>query len=369
MMRINRPVLGDAELHEIASVLESGNLTQGAKAVQFERLVAERIGVEYAFAMSSCSTGLHMALICLGIGPGDEVIIPDFTFPATGNVVVECGATPVLADIDLATYCIDPAEVAARITPRTRAVMPVHAFGLCADMDAIRGICDPLGIPVIEDAACALGARFQERWAGSLGEAGVFSFHPRKIITTGEGGMLTTNNPDMASRISVLRTHGAVRGPLFLQFDDFGFNYRLSDIHAAVGVAQMARLETILLARRDLAAQYDEALGGHSLLSTPIVPFGQTHTYQSYVVLLEESLDRDAAIEGLRARGIETTLGTYSLNSQPSFRQLSGVGAADVPRSLSAFNRALTLPLHPGMSRADVEVVARELDVVLGALA
>lgn len=364
-MRINRPVLGEAELREIAAVLESGNLTQGAKAQQFERLVAQRAGVEYAFAMSSCTTGLHMTLVALGIGPGDEVIIPDFTFPATGNVVVQCGATPVLADVDLETFCIDPAEIASKISPRTRAVMPVHAFGLCADMNAIRSVCDPLEIPVIEDAACALGATYLGEPAGSLGIAGVFSFHPRKIVTTGEGGMITTSDAALASRISVLRAHGSVRGSTFLRFEEFGFNYRLSDINAAVGVAQMTRLDSILAARRTLAAEYDVALAQQQRLVTPVVPAGQTHTYQSYVVRLDPSIDRNAVISDLRARGIETTLGTYALHVQPSFSRLKGTDPAQLTRSLAAFECTLTLPLHPAMSPEDVQVVVDELAAAL----
>src|SRR5262245_40904082 len=204
---ISKPLTGDEEWHAVREPLVSGWLTQGPKVAAFERGFAELCGTKHALATTSCTTGLHLALAALGIGPGDEVIIPAFTWVATANVVIHCGATPVLVDVDGTTFNIDPARIAAAVTPRTRAVMPVHQFGLCADWDAIAAAAP--GIPLIEDAACAAGATYRGRPAGTLGMAAAFSFHPRKVITTGEGGMLTTDDDHTAERARALRSHGA----------------------------------------------------------------------------------------------------------------------------------------------------------------
>ncbi|GMA90000.1 hypothetical protein GCM10025869_05290 [Homoserinibacter gongjuensis] len=259
-MRLNVPLLGSEEAEAVADVLATGYLTQGAKAAEFERLVSELVGVPHGFATSSATTGLHLALVALGVGPGDEVVIPDFSFPATANVIVQQGATPVFCDIRLDDFGLDAAALDAAIGPRTKAIMPVHAFGLVADMGPIMEIARRRGVPVVEDAACALGAIYHGRQAGSLGDAGVFSFHPRKVITTAEGGMVTTSSDQLAERLRILRSHGAVRGEHYMSFVDAGFNYRLSDIHAAIGVVQMRKLDAILSGRRALADEYAERL-------------------------------------------------------------------------------------------------------------
>lgn len=367
-MRLNIPLTGPEELALVAEVLESGYLTQGPRAAEFERLVAARVGVTHGFATSSATTGLHLALHALGVKPGDEVIVPDFSFPATANVVVEQGAIPVFVDIDLGTFNMDPSLLEAAITPRTTAIMPVHAFGLVADMDPINAIAARHGIPVIEDAACALGATYGRGEAGSLGTVGVFSFHPRKLITTGEGGMVTTSDDDVAQRIAILRSHGAVRGPLYLSFVDAGYNYRLSDVHAAIGIAQMARLEHILARRRELATTYGALLSTIPGVTVPVVPDKNLHSYQSYVVLLAEEIDRDAVIVAMKERGIETTLGTYSLHLQPYYRERFGIDDSALPRATRAHHSALTLPLYPQMSDDDLATVATALAEVLSSL-
>ena len=356
-----RPQLGEPELREIEDVLASGQLTQGPAVAEFERLVAERVGTAHAVAVTSATTALHLSLAALRVGPGDEVLVPDFTFPATANVVVQQGATPVLVDIDIETFAIDPDDLAARLTPRTRAIIPVHPFGLPADMDAVTTIADGAGVPVIEDAACALGATYRGRAAGALGRAGCFSFHPRKSITTGEGGMVTTDDPAFADDLRLLRSHGGVRANGRFTFQAAGFNYRLSDILAAVGVAQMRRLDDLLAGRRRIAAWYEERLGDQERLRLPVTPEQCTHTYQSFVVLLDEDVNRDSIIAGLRDEGIETTLGTYALHAQPFFASRLDLRGGDRPASYRAYQGSLALPLHPGLSEGDVDMVSSRL--------
>lgn len=361
MLRLSAPSSGAEEVEAVAAVLATGHLTQGPKAAEFERLTAQYTSSAHAFATSSATTGLHLALVALGVRAGDEVVLTDYSFPATANVIAQLGAVPVFVDIQLDDYGLNPDLLDAAITARTKAVMPVHAFGLPANMDPILEVAARHGIPVVEDAACALGAEYHGRQAGTLGDLGVFSYHPRKIITTGEGGMVLTDDEDLAARIQVLRSHGAVRGSHYMSFVDAGFNYRMSDINAAVGVVQMGRLDGILAKRRALAKAYDEALAGVEKVSVPHVPSGRTHTYQSYVVLLDEDVDRDAVIDQMRARGIETTIGTYAMHLQPYFRSTVGASDEQLPQATRAHFSALTLPLHLGMSENDVSMVAGAL--------
>ena len=358
---LTRPLTDESEVAEVRAVLASGTLTQGPKVAQLERMVAELVGTPHAFATTSATTALHLSLVALGIGPGDEVLVPDFTFPATANVVVQQGATPVLVDIDLETFAVDAGELEAHVTDRTRAVMPVHPFGLPADMGPITELAARHGLAVVEDAACALGATWDGRPVGGLGTAGCFSFHPRKSITTGEGGMITTADDALADRIRLLRSHGGVREGGRFSFEAAGFNYRLSDILAAVGVAQLRKLDTFLAGRRRVAGWYDAALAGVAGIRTPVTPPDRTHTYQSYVVLLDPAIDRDAVIAALRADGIETTLGTYALHAQPFFQRAYGHRPGDLPRSHRAYTASLALPLHGQMTEDEVGTVVDAL--------
>lgn len=366
-MRLSRSTLGPEELAGVAAVLDSGYLTQGPVAAEFERRVADYVGARHAFATSSCTTALHLVMAAMGIGPGDEVIVADFTFPASGNAVIQTGATPVLVDIDPTSLTVQPEAVAAAITERSRAVMVVHAFGLCADVAAVRRELAGSGIPIIEDAATALGSEQEGRKSGVLADAACFSFHPRKIITTGEGGMVTTDDDDLADRIQLLRSHGGVRRERFLVFEDAGFNYRLSDVNAAIGLAQMDRLEEIIAARRTLAAAYAQALSSVSSVTPPVEPAGFRHTYQSYVCRLDPSVNRDAVIDYMAKAGVEATLGTYALHCQPAFERTLGMKCGDLPHSAAAFAQTVTLPLHPALTQEDVEQVASVLSAAVKA--
>lgn len=360
-MRLSIPSTGKEELEAVAEVLSTGYLTQGPVTREFENLVKGLVGSEQAFATSSATTGLHLALVAMGIGPGDDVLLPAFSFPASANVVVQLGARPVFADIDPVTFNLDPTEAANALTDRTRAIMPVHAFGLCADVDPLVQLAREARVPVLEDAACALGATYRGRFAGSLGDAGVFSFHPRKVITTGEGGMVTTSDAELAGRLAILRSHGSVRGARYLEFVDAGFNYRLSDVLGAIGVVQMSRLESILADRRCLATSLSSMLEGLPGVVTPHVPSDQTHTYQSYVVMLADDVDRDHVIDAMAEQGIETTLGTYGMHLQPYFAQALGTTAAQFPAATRAHEQALTLPLHGDLGLKDLERIAEAL--------
>lgn len=365
-IRLVMPDLGAEELAAVAAVFESGYLTQGPAVEAFEAAVATRVGVRHAIATTSATTALHLALAAAGIGPGDEVVVPDFTFPATANVVIQLGAIPVLADIEPATFSLDPASVVACITPRTRAIVPVHPFGLSADMDPLIELARRAGLLVIEDAACAAGTTYFGRPCGALGDAGCFSFHPRKAITTGEGGMITTDDDALAAKARMLRTHGGIREGGRFRFEAAGFNYRLSDILAAIGVVQFGKLDAFVAEKRRLGDVYRDLLAGAACVELPVEPAWGGHVYQSFVVRLSAEHDRDAVILELRRSGIEATIGTYALHAEPFFARSYRYAPGDLPRSFDAFRRSLTLPLYPGLNDDQVERVAAALRAALG---
>jgi len=365
MMRLNIPFTDERELEEIAKVLSTGYFTQGPKTVEFEQKVADYIGCKYAFAMSSCTTALHLSLVVLDVKPGDEVLVADFTFPATANVVVQQGATPVLVDIDLDTFTVNVDDLRSKITPKTKAIIPVDAFGCAADYDSVLAVAAEYNVPVIEDAATAIGTKYYDRFCGNLTTLGCFSFHPRKVITTGEGGMITTNNVNLAEKIKLLRSHGGTRIGAWFQYEEAGFNYRLSDILSAMGVAQMEKLPLLVGRKQKLAALLSKRLSAIPGIRVPVEPKWGGHIYQSYVILVDESLDRDKIVEDMKARGVESTLGTYALHDQPFFQRQFGYKSGQLPNSHAAFTRTITLPLYPQMSENDLDLIADTLKAVI----
>ncbi len=342
-VRLGWPDVGEAELEEVRGVLESGMLTMGAKVPEFEQLLADACGVEHAVAVSSGTAALHLAVLALGLEPGDEVLVPAYTFPATANVVALSGLKPVLVDVDPATMNVDPAKLT--VGPRTKAILAVHLFGRPARLDELPDM------PVLEDAAGALGARRAGRSCGGLGVLGCLSFHPRKIVTTGEGGAVTTNDAAIADSARQLRNHGWRS----LQDADMpvpGLNYRLSDILCAVGIPQMRRLDELLAARTRIAEGYTERLRDLPVL-LPAADDGDVHGWQAYVLQLD---DRDAVLASLRAQGIEAQIGTFALQLLGAYRD-----QGDFPGAERVFERALALPFHTRLTESDLDRVAEAL--------
>jgi perosamine synthetase len=350
LIRLGKPDVGAEELAAVAAVLESGRLTMGPLVDEFEALVAEACNVPHAVAVSSGTAALHLAVLALGIGPGDEVIVPAYTFPATANVVALAGARPVLVDIDPATMNLDLALLPAALSPRTKAVLAVHLFGRPLDWDVLAAVV-PERVLLLEDAAGALGARYQGRACGSLGAAGCLSFHPRKTVTTGEGGAVTTADADLAGAIRRGRHHGIDGSSGSVDIGVPNTNYRLSDILCAVGIPQLRRLPELLGARGRAAEGYTERLGDAVL--TPSADAGDEHGWQAYVVQLDR---RDEALAGLRAQGIEAQIGTYALHRLTAFADQGPFTGAD-----AVFRRALALPLHTFLTDADLDRVAESL--------
>jgi len=361
MIRLTIPDVGDDELAAIREVFRTGMLVQGEQVAALEAGVARRVGTAHAVACSSGTAALHLACLALGIGPGDEVIVPAFTYPATANVVAACGARPVLADVRPDTFAIDPADVAAKLTAHTKALVPVHPFGLAADMDPLAKLAEAHGLTVIEDAACALGASYHGTACGAMGHMGCFSFHPRKAITTAEGGMVTTDDAELADRLRVLRNHGMTRREGRVDFVAPGLNYRMSDVHGAIGVVQLGKLDAAIEARRRLATAYTAALADLPWLTLPAEPEGRCHIYQSYVVAVAEDVCRDAVMAHLHDHDVQCTIGTYALHLLDYYARTGGYRPDDFPVARALFERTITLPIYRGMPDDAVARVAELL--------
>jgi len=356
-----RPYITEEIKEKVCEVLDSGYLTEGPVTRQFEDCVKDYIGCSYAVAVCNCTVGLELALRALGIRPGDEVIVPDYTYPATAAVVEIVGAKIVLVDIDPANMLIDYDAIEKAITGKTKVIIPVSIFGNPLDYKRLGQIKEKYNLYVLEDAACSIGARFDGVHVGNLADITVFSFHPRKFITTGEGGMVTTNNAQMASWMDSYKHFGI--GPndsrLGTQFDRIGTNFKLSNIQAAIGLTQMRYIDVLLDKRRQLAERYNELIETHLELQIPQVTPKGTHSWQSYCIFTP---NRNQTITRLRKKNIETQIGTYSLHLHKAYSQNSNCRiVGDMAGSRNAFDHCLTLPLYHEMTAREQELVVSEL--------
>jgi perosamine synthetase len=371
MIKLAAPMIEEDELRAVQEVLLSGNLVQGKCVAEFEQTVAGYVGAKHAVAVSNCTAALHLSLLALGVGQGDKVLVTAYSWPATANVIELCGAQPIFVDIDPKTFNVDPHALSETLKTmrgkspqagRVRAILPVHTFGQIAEMSEIMQIAAQYDLPVLEDAACALGSRLDGRQAGTWGVIGCFSFHPRKAITTGEGGMIITDAPKIVKQLRALRNHGLDPDAISADFVLPGFNYRMTEFQAALGISQMAKLEGILAKRRTLAQFYDKLLKG-TPLEIPTPASQDSHVYQSYVVLLPEAAAgrRTDIIRILKESTIETTIGTYHMPLTTYFAKRYGYVEGDFPVTDLVFSRSLSLPFHQKITAEDQERVVYNL--------
>lgn len=369
---IGLPAMGTEEWEACRGPIESGWITQGPKVKEFETNFAKRHQVKHAFAVSNCTTALHLALLACGVKEGDEVLVPAFTWVSTANAVKYCNAIPVFVDIDINTFNIDVEKIAEKITSRTKAIVPVHLFGLCADVFEIKRRFPNLKI--VEDGACAAGSALHNQPAGGLGDVGCFSFHPRKSVTTGEGGMITTNDDEIALQVDRLRNHGASiseeqrhHGPkpyILSAFEMVGYNYRMTDIQGAIGVVQLGKLDKFIDEREEWAAFYAEQLKDIPWLKTPVVPSGYKHGWQSYVTYIDESIapmKRNDIMEYLQQNGIATRPGTHAVHMLDVYAKMYNLKPQDYPGAFNADQYSMSIPMHNKMTKEDFEYVVKHL--------
>jgi len=373
------PHITQAEIDEVVDTLRSGWLTTGPKTKRFEREFAERVGAPYALAVNSATAAMHLALDAIGLRPGDEVIVPVYTFTATAEVVVYFRAQPILVDVDPVTCNIDPAQIEKHITARTRAIMAVHVAGLPAEMDAIHAIAKAYGLPVIEDAAHAFPAKYRGRVIGTVSDFTAFSFYVTKTLATGEGGMLTTSNPEHAQRIALMSLHGISRdawkrytseGSWYYEVIQAGYKYNMTDIAAAIGLHQLARSEWLLDRRRAVAQRYTEAFSQLPEVETPPNPAHVQHAWHLYILRLHLerlAISRDAFIQALREANIGSSVHFIPLHLHPFYRDLYQLAAEDFPAALHAYRRVISLPIYPGMKDEDVEDVIAAVERIIAA--
>jgi perosamine synthetase len=366
-----KPSFGPEEAAAAAAAVASGWVVGGPRLLELEQAFASLCGAKVAIGVSSWTTGGFLVLKALGIGPGDEVIVPSLTFIASVNVIVHAGAKPVFADIDPLTYNIDPDDIARRITPRTKAILPVDQIGLPCEIDRIRALADKHGLIVIQDAACSIGSRFHDRPVGSLAPITIFSLHARKVVTTGEGGMIVTDDEALAARLKRLRHQGMSLSDFerhgasptqFETYPEIGYNFRLTDVQAAIGVVQMGKIDALIARRREIAERYNAALANSPLLAAPHVPEHVTPNWQTYQVRVRDGarLSRNDIMERLHARGIATRRGVMASHLEAPYR----ANAPSLPHTEAVAASTLQLPLFPNMSEADVSAVIEAIQAI-----
>ncbi|HEV2656721.1 MAG TPA: DegT/DnrJ/EryC1/StrS family aminotransferase [Ktedonobacteraceae bacterium] len=371
------PHITQAEIDEVVDTLRSGWLTTGPKTKRFEIAFATRVGAPYALAVNSATAAMHLALDAIGLQAGDEVIVPDYTFTATAEVVVYFRARPVLVDVDPVTCNLDPAQLEASITERTRAIIVVHIAGLPAELDAIHAIASAHGLPVIEDAAHAFPASYRGRMIGTTSDLTAFSFYATKTLATGEGGMLTTANPAYAERAAMMALHGISRdawkrymaqGSWYYEVLQAGYKYNMTDIAAALGLQQLARSEWLWERRRAIARRYTEAFSSWPEVETPPDPAHVEHAWHLYLLRLRPerlAISRDEFIQALTEANIGTSVHFIPLHLHPFYRDTYHLATDDFPAALDAYRRVISLPIYPGMSDEDVEDVIAAIEQII----
>jgi perosamine synthetase len=373
---VTRPYMDEAEAQAAAAAIRSGWIAQGPLVAEFEAACAARIGSKHAVAVTNCTSALHIALICSGIGPDDEVIVPSFTFVASANAIRHVGARPVFVDIDPSTYNLDPCLLEAALSPATRGIMTVDQIGLPSDLDAVSAFARKHGLAVVEDAAPAMGSSYKGRAVGSISPITCFSFHPRKSISTGEGGLLATDSDDVAARAKLLRSHGAsvsdlarhnAKSVVIEDYVEVGYNYRMTDIQAAIGLEQLKKLDFILDRRRHLAARYGSIFADMPGVTPPFVPEYATHTFQSYAVRIDPKVaDRDSVMHQMLDKGISTRRGVMAIHEAAAYASTLE-GRVSLPVTEAATRQTLLLPIYTTMSDDDLDYVIESLNISLRA--
>lgn len=363
MIKLAKPYIPKKSYENIRQVLESGNLIQGEYVMEFERKVQEYLQVPYVKMVSSGTAALHLAMLALDIKPGDEVIVPAFTYPATANAVELVGAKPVLVDINLSDFCIDTNQIEQKITQRTKAIIPVHEFGQPANMKDILFIAEKYNLIIVEDAACALGSEFESKKVGTFGTIGCFSLHPRKAITTGEGGIVVTHDKLLAHKIDLLRNHGAEKNNGKLDFFLAGLNYRMTDFQAAMGLPQLEKIKEIIKVRKKQAENYNASLKEIDWIKIPSTFKNRKHVYQTYHVLIEYKT-RDELIKTLKEKGVETNLGAQALHCLTFYAEKYNYRPNDYPNARKAYEQGLALPLGNHLKKGDLEKVVESIKII-----
>jgi dTDP-4-amino-4,6-dideoxygalactose transaminase len=360
-----QPGINDSDIEAVANVLRSGMLVQGKSSLEFEKEIAAYLGCKHSILVSNGTASLHLALIALGIEKGDEVIVPAFSYVATANVVELVGATPVFVDVSIDDFNIDTSQIEKHITPRTKAIMPVHEFGIAANMDAITKLAKKHNLKIIEDAACALGAKYNGKFVGTLSDIGSFSLHPRKSITSGEGGIITTDDDAIADKIMLLRNHGqrTVDGEMI--FEEAGFNYRLTDFQAALAQSQFSRMETIVAVKEKIAQQYFSGLQGNKKLKLPKTYSNKNHTWQTFHVVVDDAVKRNTLIKQLREKNIGTNYGAQCIPYQKYYLNKYNLDCKNLfPNAMRSYENGIALPMFEKLTDEQVNYVVQNINTL-----
>lgn len=362
MIKLSKPSISNRDILNLVKVIKSGNLVQGKFVNFFEKEISRYLGVKHSILVSSGTAALHLSLLALNIKSGDEIITPAFTFPATTNVIEIIGAKTVIVDINLSDFCIDVNKIEEKITSRTKAIIVVHEFGQSADMDKIINIAKKNNLEIIEDAACALGAEFNNKKLGTFGKLGCFSLHPRKAVTTGEGGIVVTNDDLLAEKIRSLLNHGIVRKDKKIDFIFAGLNYRLTDFQAALCINQFRSLDKSNIFREKIVKKYNEGLKNNENITLPLFLKNRKSSWQTYYLILSKKVDRDKIISKLKKYGIETNYGAYAINTLSYYKKKYHFNDNEYQNSLIAFNQGLALPIGKHIREKEIKFIVTKIN-------